>query len=42
MENQSSRSLYQLKAGSTAQIKEIQTDARMAAKLAAMGIVRGQ
>jgi len=42
MENQSLRSLYQLKAGNTAQIKEIQTDAKMAAKLAAMGIARGQ
>lgn len=42
MEQQTSRSLYQLKAGQTAQIKEIQTDAKMAAKLAAMGIVRGQ
>ena len=42
MQQSSSRSLYQLKAGHTAQIKEIQTDAKMTAKLAAMGIVRGQ
>ena len=42
MEKETSRSLYQLKPGNTAQIKEIQTDAKMAEKLAAMGIVRGQ
>ena len=42
MEHATSRSLYQLKAGNTAQIKEIQSDGKMAAKLAAMGIVRGQ
>ncbi len=42
MEKETSRSLYQLKPGNIAQIKEIQTDAKMAEKLAAMGIVRGQ
>lgn len=42
MEKNNSRSLYQLKAGQSAQIKEIQTDAKMADKLAAMGLVRGQ
>ncbi len=42
MQTQSSRSLYQLKAGNTAQIKEIQVEGKMAAKLAAMGLVRGQ
>lgn len=42
MQQHTLRSLYQLKAGNTAQIKEIQTDAKMAAKLAAMGIARGQ
>lgn len=42
MEKDTSRSLYQLKPGNTAKIKEIQTDAKMAEKLAAMGIVRGQ
>lgn len=42
MEKNTSRSLYQLKPGHSAQIKEIQTDAKMAEKLAAMGIVRGQ
>ena len=42
MQAQSSRSLYQLKAGNTAQIKEIQVEGKMAAKLAAMGLVRGQ
>ena len=42
MEHATSRSLYQLKAGNTAQIKEIQSDGKMTAKLAAMGIVRGQ
>lgn len=42
MEKQTSPSLYQLKSGRTAQIKEIQTDAKMAEKLAAMGLVRGQ
>ncbi len=42
MEQQTSRSLYELKAGNTAQIKEIQTTAKMAEKLAAMGIARGQ
>ena len=42
MEKTNSRSLYQLKAGQAAQIKEIQTDAKMAEKLAAMGLVRGQ
>ena len=42
MEKNNSRSLYQLKPGQTAQIKEIQTDAKMAEKLAAMGLVRGQ
>ena len=42
MEKETARSLYQLRPGNTAQIKEIQTDAKMAEKLAAMGIVRGQ
>lgn len=42
MEKETSRSLHQLKPGHTAQIKEIQTDAKMAEKLAAMGLVRGQ
>ena len=42
MEKQTSRSLHQLKSGTTAQIKEIQTDEKMAEKLAAMGLVRGQ
>ena len=42
MRQQTSRSLCELKAGNTAQIKEIQTTAKMAEKLAAMGIVRGQ
>ncbi len=42
MEHAHSRSLYQLKPGQTAQIKEIQTDGKMTAKLTAMGIARGQ
>ena len=42
MEKNNSRTLFQLKPGNTAQIKEIQTDAKMAEKLAAMGILRGQ
>ena len=42
MEKENSRSLHQMKPGQTAQIKEIQTDAKMADKLAAMGLVRGQ
>ena len=42
MRQQTSRSLCELKAGNTAQIKEIQTTAKMAEKLAAMGIVSGQ
>lgn len=42
MEKETSRSLYQLRPGNTAQIKEVQTDAKMAEKLAAMGIARGQ
>ncbi|OUO56427.1 FeoB small GTPase domain-containing protein [Candidatus Avelusimicrobium gallicola] len=42
MEKENSRSLYQVKPGQTAQIKEIQTDSKMAAKLAAMGLVHGQ
>ena len=42
MDKNNSRSIYQLKPGQSAQIKEIQTDAKMAEKLAAMGIVRGQ
>ena len=42
MEQQNARSLYELRAGNTAQIKEIQTTAKMAEKLAAMGIARGQ
>ena len=42
MQAQTSRSLYQLKAGNTAQITEIQAEGKLAAKLAAMGLVRGQ
>ena len=42
MEKNTSRSLYQLRSGQSAQIKEIQADAKMAEKLAAMGIARGQ
>ncbi len=42
MEKDNFRSLHQLKPGQTAEIKQIQTDAKMAGKLAAMGIVRGQ
>ena len=42
MQAQTSRSLYQLKAGNTAQIKEIQAEGKLAVKLAAMGLVRGQ
>lgn len=42
MEKNNSRSLHQLRPGQTAQIKEIQTDAKMTDKLAAMGLVRGQ
>ena len=42
MEKETSRTLYSLKPGNTAQIKEIQTDAKMTEKLAAMGLVRGQ
>lgn len=42
MEKNNSRTLFQLKPGNTAQIKEIHADAKMTDKLAAMGIVRGQ
>ena len=42
MEKDNSRTLQQLKSGHTAQIKDIRTDAKMAEKLAAMGLVRGQ
>jgi ferrous iron transport protein B len=42
MEKELSRSLLQLKPGTTAQIKEVRADAPLAAKLAAMGLVRGQ
>ena len=42
MEKNNSRTLFQLKPGNVAQIKEIQTDSKMADKLAAMGLVRGQ
>ena len=42
MEKNNSRTLFQLKPGNTAQIKEIQTDSKMADKLAAMGILHGQ
>lgn len=42
MDKNNSRSIYQLKPGQSAQIKEIQTDAKMTEKLAAMGLVRGQ
>jgi len=42
MDKETFRSLYHLKPGNTAQIKEIQTDSKMTEKLAAMGIARGQ
>ncbi len=42
MEQQHFRSLYQLKAGQTAQITDIKTEGKMTDKLAAMGIARGQ
>ncbi len=42
MQTSISRSLYQLKAGQTAQITDIHAEGKMAAKLAAMGIARGQ
>lgn len=42
MEKETSRTLHSLKPGNTAKIKDIQTDAKMAEKLAAMGLVRGQ
>lgn len=42
MEKNNSRTLFQLKPGNLAQIKEIHADAKMTEKLAAMGIVRGQ
>ncbi len=42
MEKNNSRSLYQLRPGQSAQIKAIQTDIKMAEKLSAMGLVRGQ
>ncbi len=42
MQKENFRTLHQLKPGNTAQIREIQTDAKMAEKLAAMGLVRGQ
>lgn len=42
MHKENFRTLHQLKPGNTAQIREIQTDAQMAEKLAAMGLVRGQ
>ncbi len=42
MEKETSRTLHSLKPGNTAQIKDIQTDAKMTEKLAAMGLVRGQ
>lgn len=42
MSKDNSRTLFQLKAGYTAQIKDIQTDSKMTAKLAAMGLVKGQ
>jgi len=42
MDKATLRSLYHLKPGNTAQIKEIQTDSKMTEKLAAMGIARGQ
>ena len=42
MEKNNSLSLYQLRAGQSAHIKEIQTDSKMTEKLAAMGLVRGQ
>lgn len=42
MDKDNFRTLQQLKAGCMAQIKDIRTDAKMAEKLAAMGLVRGQ
>lgn len=42
MEHTNLRSLYQLKAGQVAQVQELKTDSKMTAKLAAMGIARGQ
>ncbi len=42
MEQHHFRSLYQLKAGQTAQITDIKTEGKMTDKLAAMGIARGQ
>ncbi len=42
MQKENLRTLHQLKAGNTAQIREIQTSPKMAEKLAAMGLVRGQ
>lgn len=42
MQKENFRTLHQLKAGNTAQIREIQTDSKMTEKLAAMGLVRGQ
>ena len=42
MKKQNSRSVYQLRIGQSAKIKEIQTDAKTADKLAAMGLVRDQ
>ena len=42
MKTHSSRSLYQLKPGQTAQITDLLTDEKMTAKLTAMGLARGQ
>lgn len=42
MEKNNSRTLFQLRPGNVAQIKEIHADSKMTDKLAAMGIVRGQ
>lgn len=42
MENFATQSLHQLKPGRTARIKDIQLDAKMTEKLAAMGLVKDQ
>lgn len=42
MEKNNIRTLHQLKPGNVAQIKDIQLDAAMSAKLAAMGLVKGK
>ena len=42
MEKDFNRTLQQLRPGSTARIKDIQADAKMTEKLAAMGLVKDQ